>query len=447
VRNADRHGYDPGRIFLAGHSSGAQIASLLALDPEYLREAGVDPGRLAGVIAIGGLYELDPDEPLTPELDALVAAAFGDRRARRAASPLRLARAQAPSFLVLAGSDDVPGLAGQAAAFTDALRAAGAPVAETFLSSGRDHLTILDLADEPNPARKQVLGFVGLGAHADEMRELFTGRVTWRDPPFSTAPFFALGAKVASLVPDERFLLELNRPFQGQRGPVLRVRPTRYQAIDLFALLDALGPERTGSGPWLVIENARRERSVWRLDEIRPYRPVVVVGLDDERNLFRLTDVYHTRRMYSWAEPERRRIMARPLGGFLYFLEEPPAGRFTRDFGRYALEPGSFRLAREDPLAPLRGLPPPLLDFVTVEKGCVSCHRLRGAGANAAHIRLADAELTGGVALDLEQYPAEAWRRYCFEQQAVAEEVGATPVDLPPATIRQLYELVVRERP
>jgi hypothetical protein len=28
----------------------------------------------------------------------------------------------------------------------------------------------------------------------------------------------------------------------------------------------------------------------------------------------------------------------------------------------------------------------------------------------------------------------------------MADEVGATPVDLPPETIRELYELVVRER-
>ena len=139
--------------------------------------------------------------------------------------------------------------------------------------------------------------------------------------------------------------------------------------------------------------------------------------------------------------------MARPLGGFLYFLKEPPRWLFMRDFGRYQLEPRSFRRTAEDPLAPVRSLSPGLLAFVTREKGCLGCHRLRGAGRNAAHIRLADARLTGGVALDLEQYPAEAWRRYCFEQEAVADEVGATPVDLPPELTRQLYELVVRERP
>jgi acetyl esterase/lipase len=446
VREAGRFGYDAGRIFLAGHSSGAQVASLVALEPSFLQQAGVDSGRIAGVIAIGGLHDLDPEEALPAELEALVAAAFDGRAARRAASPLRIARGDAPPFLVLAGSSDVPGVAGQAAALAEALRAAGAPAAEAFIASGRDHLTILDLADEPNPARSQVLGFVGLGPRADEMRDLFAGRATWREPPFSTEPFFALGAKIASFDADERFLRELNRPFLGPGAQGFRLQPERFHAIDLFELLDALGPDRAGEGGWLVIESARRERSFWKLDALRPYRPVVVVGLDDERNLFRLADVYHTRRMYSWAEPERRRIMARPLGGFLYFRTEPPRDLFMRDFGRSGLEPGSFRRVAVDPLAAVRDLPPALLRLVTVEKGCLGCHRLRGAGANAAHIRLADAQLTGGVALDLEQYPAEAWRRYCFEQVQVADEVGATPVDLPAELARELYELVDRER-
>ncbi len=446
VREAGRHGYDPERLYLAGHSSGAQVASQLALDPDRLRGAGVDPARIAGAIAISGIHDLDPEQELPPEQEALYAAAFGGREARRAASPLRRVRADAPPFLVLAAGSDVPGLRTEAASLSEALRAAGAPAAETFIASGRDHLTILDLADDRNPAREQVLGFLGLGSRPDELRELFAGRRTWRDPPFSTEPFFELGARVQGFDADPRFVSELNRPFPGPAGSSPRLRPARYRAVDLFELLDALGPARSGSGEWLVLTNARRERSVWRLDEVRPFRPLVVIGLDDERNLFRLTDVYHTRRMYSWAEPERRRVMARPLGAFLYFREEPPRGFAPRDFGRYGLEPGSFRRSREDPLAPLRDLPPRLQAFLTHEKGCVACHRLRGAGANAVHLRLSDAALTGGVALDLEQYPPEAWRRYCFDQARVADEVGATPVDLPADLTRELYDLVVRER-
>ena len=36
AREANRHGYDAKRIFLAGHSAGAHLVALVALDPTYL---------------------------------------------------------------------------------------------------------------------------------------------------------------------------------------------------------------------------------------------------------------------------------------------------------------------------------------------------------------------------------------------------------------------------
>ena len=42
--HATSYGGDAQRLFLMGHSAGAQIATLLALDGRYLRSAGVDPG-------------------------------------------------------------------------------------------------------------------------------------------------------------------------------------------------------------------------------------------------------------------------------------------------------------------------------------------------------------------------------------------------------------------
>ena len=41
---AAAHGGDPERILLAGHSSGAYVASMLALDPRWLAKAGVATG-------------------------------------------------------------------------------------------------------------------------------------------------------------------------------------------------------------------------------------------------------------------------------------------------------------------------------------------------------------------------------------------------------------------
>ena len=182
--------------------------------------------------------------------------------------------------------------------------------------------------------------------------------------------------------------------------------------------------------------------------ELRPYRPMIVVGLDGERNLFKVLDLYHTKRRYSWKEPEAETwILARPLGAFLHFREKPPRELLSSVFGLFALTPESLRLSDTDPHAALRAaLDPDFLGFVTRDKACVSCHAFRGVGPRAGHIRASDGQRVGGFALPLEEYPPAAWRRYVFEQADVAAEIGATPVMLSDEWRQLLYDEVVRAR-
>ena len=54
-----------GRVFVMGHSAGAHIAAMVAINPAYLAAAGGDPAKLAGLIGISGPYDFlpitDPD--------------------------------------------------------------------------------------------------------------------------------------------------------------------------------------------------------------------------------------------------------------------------------------------------------------------------------------------------------------------------------------------------
>lgn len=61
-------------------------------------------------------------------------------------------------------------------------------------------------------------------------------------------------------------------------------------------------------------------------------------------------------------------------------------------------------------------------------------------------IRARDAKAMGGHALPLERYPAVVWKRFVFEQEAVADGVGANVVDFTPEEAKALYEMVVAER-
>jgi acetyl esterase/lipase len=51
-RNVARFGGDPGRVVLAGHSSGAYLAALLALDPRWLGAHDLDSTAIRGVVPI-----------------------------------------------------------------------------------------------------------------------------------------------------------------------------------------------------------------------------------------------------------------------------------------------------------------------------------------------------------------------------------------------------------
>ncbi|MCI0486614.1 MAG: alpha/beta hydrolase [Blastocatellia bacterium] len=51
-------GGDPDRLFLFGHSSGCHLAAILGTDLKYLKDVGLTPGNLAGIIAMGCVLDL-----------------------------------------------------------------------------------------------------------------------------------------------------------------------------------------------------------------------------------------------------------------------------------------------------------------------------------------------------------------------------------------------------
>lgn len=59
VARASRAGLDPGPVALLGHSSGAQLAALAALEPARFRDAcPYPPANIDGFIGLAGAYDL-----------------------------------------------------------------------------------------------------------------------------------------------------------------------------------------------------------------------------------------------------------------------------------------------------------------------------------------------------------------------------------------------------
>jgi acetyl esterase/lipase len=111
-------GADPGAVFVAGHSAGAHIALLLALDPRFLAAAGHARERLAGAIGLSGPYDF---LPITrPDIVPIFAGV-----APEATQPIGFADAAAPPLLLLHGAADRIVLPRNSLALAERVRAAG----------------------------------------------------------------------------------------------------------------------------------------------------------------------------------------------------------------------------------------------------------------------------------------------------------------------------------
>ena len=98
--NAERYGGDPHRIVLVGHSAGAHIAMLTALDPHYAQQAGFDRGAIRGVVGLAGAYGFDNFRvPLLQNV-------FGSAPEPMATMPVHFTRRDAPPILLLHGDRD-----------------------------------------------------------------------------------------------------------------------------------------------------------------------------------------------------------------------------------------------------------------------------------------------------------------------------------------------------
>jgi acetyl esterase/lipase len=121
VAHAAEFGADPRRLFLMGHSAGAHMAALLALDPRYLRAAG-NEAAIAGVIGLSGPYDF------LPLLEADVQDMFGPPPLYPESQPINYVRADAPPMLLVHGLKDDTVWPKNSRNLASALSAQGVPV-------------------------------------------------------------------------------------------------------------------------------------------------------------------------------------------------------------------------------------------------------------------------------------------------------------------------------
>ncbi|HEX3914908.1 MAG TPA: alpha/beta hydrolase [Steroidobacteraceae bacterium] len=123
---ADAHAGDYGDradFFLMGHSAGAHLAALLALDTRYFAAAGSAAPHIAGVIGLSGPYDFLP--LLEPDVQDM----FGPPELYPQSQPINFVRAGAPPMLLVHGLEDDTVKPRNSRNLAAALRALGVPVA------------------------------------------------------------------------------------------------------------------------------------------------------------------------------------------------------------------------------------------------------------------------------------------------------------------------------
>jgi acetyl esterase/lipase len=155
--NVARYGGDPARIVLMGHSSGAHIAMLAALDKRYLAADGIDANEIRGVIGLSGAYDFLPLEA------GRVQQVFEGVADPLDTQPVHFARADAPPILLLHGSADTMVAASNSTSLATALGSVGARF-QLKIYDGRNHADLAAafsrLSRDPPPVLADVGAFV-----------------------------------------------------------------------------------------------------------------------------------------------------------------------------------------------------------------------------------------------------------------------------------------------
>jgi acetyl esterase/lipase len=161
VKNVEKHGGDPSRIYLVGHSAGGHLAMVAALEPRWLGMHGVSASALAGVVSISGVYDVNH----------LARSSYGARNVRRVfgadeelwrrASPVNLiSKKPKTQFLMAIGDDDEGMLKEQHVEMMRALRKVNADAVEVEVVDRNHNTVVTELFSETDQLGEQIFEMI-----------------------------------------------------------------------------------------------------------------------------------------------------------------------------------------------------------------------------------------------------------------------------------------------
>jgi acetyl esterase/lipase len=183
--NVAGRGGDPSRVFLMGHSAGAQLAMRVAVDPRWLTEVKGDPHGICGVVAVSGAgYDLedriaerlDGDDRYYVERFGASVLESGDGATtawRREASVLPSVDAGDPPFLSMIADGDYPSVHHQARLADERLARFGLSKGFVIVRNSDHQRVVLEMSRPNRAASTAILKFLRETRCAHERHESY----------------------------------------------------------------------------------------------------------------------------------------------------------------------------------------------------------------------------------------------------------------------------------
>lgn len=432
-------------VTLAGRGVGAWAAAMLALDHSFFETAHFNASKITGVIATRGTFDLhDSELEGHPDRVAYTQAAPD----RKEASPIAFLRPDAPPFMLLEGGNDKEIWPKLDRDFALALTEAHITV-DRYIVPYRDQHSMTHWTGEKNDLGELVYNFVTKGREtlAPDSGVLEMEQRWSENPPLDVKEFRADASKIHQFKVDAQFKKTTDILFKLYPYVLNQLPNKTYDAIDLATYLASRPESEVGKGDYLTISNGRGEQLYYTRAQIEELKPVIVVGLDDEKNPYKFFGYYRLKHAYSWKKGEEPMpLMIRPLGAFLLFQQDVPDALRNRTYAPFGLSPKSFHWSETDPLAAVADLSATVKPTMIGDQGCLKCHAFRGAGAKAHHMAGATGATYGAFALALEEYPPDVLHNFLYDQDTVARGFDVSPLHVQKPVADEISTLVAAAR-
>ena len=253
----------------------------------------------------------------------------------------------------------------------------------------------------------------------------FNAESRWQQPLFDNEVYFAVDEAINEYPVDhdlQRILAAFfhHEPYQLKQWPL-----NTYLGFDLLTYRSLLPVEEQGR--YVTFTNRKGHRFFLDLDRYGRYQPELVVGIDDERNLYRMSTFYRTKRFYSWEPggPDPDTLYVQSLGAFIHFRKSLPQ-QYELPFLQYStIKFDSIAFSNIDPYAGIKNLTQRAFRVLT--QNCIPCHSVDGIGGAAYHMDSQTGEPQPGFARPLRTYSKEIYQNFFFNQTTTAALIGVNP--------------------